>query len=566
MINDRFVMENQKINKRNAGRKLSGWMKRSSLLFLLGWFLSTAAFSQTPKPADPNAGKAPAAPAAAGDATAGKALFQKHCSRCHSPKLENDMTGPALMGVTGRVPSKEWLYKWIPNSAKLIESGDKYAVELKNKWKSNMDPMPVSAKDIDDILAFIDGYSPISGDPTKTDTTPMGDDVTVGKKWNWINFLIFIVVMLLGIIAVQVARLRNVDFFEGVNMDKLNGRLLLGFFIFGMVGAVYCTGLFKDFYLLTNPASKHGADIDFMFWMSMVVVAFVFIVCNAFLFYFSFRYAADGVRKARFYPENHKLELIWTVVPAIVLTGLVIFGVKIWTKVTAPLENKAGMAHLWEPNVKTASLGENAIVNIEVSGQQFGWVIRYPGFDEKFGEIDLHLISGSNDLGVRLDQDSSQDDFISDSLVLPKGVTVDLKIRSRDVLHSVYLPHFRVKMDAVPGMDTRFHFVPTQSTADFRKWLSEKAYYNEIDPKTEEDSIPKKRFETFDYELACAEVCGKGHFSMRKTVVVMEIPDFIKWYRSAAARKNIVKNAAPAPATTDAPGSTDNAIPAPVNH
>lgn len=562
-------MENHKINRETAGAAKAG---RLSLIFLLGLFLSLAAWAEVPPPAPGDGQKAPdstakAAPAGKGDAALGKALFTTHCVRCHSPKLEQDMTGPGLYGVTGRVPSREWLYKWIPNSSAVIMSGDPYAVALKNKWKTAMDAMPVNRTDIDNILAYIESYQPATdtGGPGQTGT-PLNKDPGVSNKWNWVMLLIFVVVMLLGIIAMQVARLRNVDFFAGVNMDKLNGRLMLGFFIFGMVGAVYCSGLFKDFYLLTNPASEHGKDIDFMFWLTMVVVVLVFVITNAVLFFFAFRYAADGMRKARFYPENHKLEFIWTVVPAIVLTALVIFGVKIWTKVTYPID-KSGMATLWtKPVTRQAADLSNHVVNIEISGQQFGWLVRYPGMDEKFGEINLHLIDGFNELGIRLDADSAKDDFMSDSLVLPKGVMVDLKIRSRDVIHSVYLPHFRVKMDAVPGMDTRFHFVPNQTTGEFRDWLKGREYYNEIDPKTAEDKEPKKRFETFNYEMACTEVCGKGHFSMKKTVVVMEVEDFIKWYKGAAERNNIAKKVAAGAAPPAGSTSTENAAPAPVTH
>src|SRR5690606_18298201 len=113
-----------------------------------------------------------------------------------------------------------------------------------------------------------------------------------------------------------------------------------------------------------------------------------------------------------------------------------------------------------------------------------------------------------NEFGLDFTDRSSFDDFIPRELYLPKGRPVEIKIRARDVLHSFYLPHFRVKMDAVPGMPTRFGFTPTKTTEEMR----------------EETGNPD-----FNYELACAEVCGRGHFSMRMIVVVLEPEEYDKW-------------------------------------
>jgi cytochrome c oxidase subunit 2 len=154
-------------------------------------------------------------------------------------------------------------------------------------------------------------------------------------------------------------------------------------------------------------------------------------------------------------------------------------------------------------------------------------------------------------------------------LVVPKGATVDLKIRSRDVLHSVYLPHFRVKMDAVPGMDTRFHFVPTKTTAEFRKLLYANEYWGQVDTietrkvavgdKLKDGSIATvemsvtdtiRKADKFDFELACAEVCGRGHYSMRKVVVVME-PEEYKAWKARASQANLASVIKPAEGSQD---------------
>ncbi|MEM7038838.1 MAG: cytochrome c oxidase subunit II, partial [Bacteroidota bacterium] len=395
-----------------------------------------------------------------------------------------------------------------------------------------MDPMPhLENQDIDDIFAWMDAYTPAAAPAAggEDNSTSLEEDTSLSSLWNWIRFFIFVIVVLLTNIAIQIARLRGVEFFKGVNLDKLNARLMLGFFVFGMIGAVWSTGLFKPYFLLNDSASAHGSEIDQLFWITMIVVVLVFVLTNGVLFWFAYRYGKDGDRKAKYYPENHKLELIWTVVPAIVLTVLIIFGIRTWTSVMSPPDDS------------------QPIMRIEISGQQWGWIIRYPGDDEKFGEIDVRRIGGQNLLGVDMDDNATAGDFISQDLVLKKGMTVDLKIRSRDVLHSVYLPHFRVKMDAVPGMDTRFHFKPIYTTEEYRDLLAKGnsvwGGYDSIvsyqvdttaggdfvgDVEVARDTLWKSR--DFDFELACTEICGRGHFSMRKKVVVLGEEEWNAWY------------------------------------
>lgn len=469
------------------------------------------------------------------DAVKGQQLFQANCARCHSANLQMDLTGPALFGVTERVPSREWLYGWIKNSAVVIESGDAYANQIYEKWnKSPMQAMPhLQDEDIDNILEWIDTWEPPvaeegAGGPVMT----IGDDDNLSMLRTLAILLGLAVLGLLGLIGLQVAKLRGIDFFAGVNFDKLNARIFLGFFIIGMIGAFWSTSLFTDYFLLSDAASEHGQEIDQLFWITMVVVFGVFALTNAILFWFAYRYGKDGGRKARYYPENNKLEMIWTVVPAITLTILVIFGIRTWNSTMMPPDES------------------EEVQLIEISGMQWGWTLRYPGVDDELGDIDVRRIAGANNLGVNMSNPISHDDFISNDMVLRKGQRVDLKIRSQDVLHSVYLPHFRVKMDAVPGMDTRFHFVPLYTTEEYREILKENAFWAELDSintmevtktriengdtvqytETVVDSV--FRYETFDYELACTEVCGRGHFSMAKKVIVLDDEDYDKWFDS----------------------------------
>jgi cytochrome c oxidase subunit 2 len=152
---------------------------------------------------------------------------------------------------------------------------------------------------------------------------------------------------------------------------------------------------------------------------------------------------------------------------------------------------------------------------IEVVGQQFAWTVRYPGVkDNKLGNCNYKLIDAVNEFGLDLTDKNSFDDFKSLELHIPKNKEVLIKIRAKDVLHSFYLPHFRVKMDAVPGMPTQFKFTATKTTQEMRDELNN---------------------QNFNYELACAELCGKAHFSMRMVVIVEEPKTYEEWKQSQEA-------------------------------
>jgi cytochrome c oxidase subunit 2 len=236
-------------------------------------------------------------------------------------------------------------------------------------------------------------------------------------------------------------------------------------------------------------ASEHGVITDQLFWITMAVTGVVFLITHVLLFVFPYKYHYREDRKASFYPDNNKLEIIWTAVPAVVLAGLVISGWMAWSDITAPAPEKAHV--------------------VEIMGYQFAWEVRYPGKDNVLGDYDYRLITASNSHGVDFTDKNALDDFPSPKVVIPKGEPVLFKIRARDVLHSVFAPHMRLKMDAVPGMPTRFWFVPTKTTAEMR----------------EETGNPE-----FEYEIACTEICGRGHFGMRKVIEVVEPAAYQKWY------------------------------------
>jgi cytochrome c oxidase subunit 2 len=157
---------------------------------------------------------------------------------------------------------------------------------------------------------------------------------------------------------------------------------------------------------------------------------------------------------------------------------------------------------------------------VEVTGKQFQWLVRYPGVDGKFGKriIDKEHITPTNELGIDFAGDAnSHDDFMADKLVFIKNKPVLVKLGAQDVLHSFYLPHFRVKMDCVPGIPTQFYFVPKYTTEEMKDYLKTLPWWNTINPETNEP-----RWKTFKYELACTEVCGRSHYGMQKEVVVVK--------------------------------------------
>lgn len=282
---------------------------------------------------------------------------------------------------------------------------------------------------------------------------------------------------------------------EDTSWNSLNAYLFMLFMIAGLIGFFWYSFAHFDSYNLPV-ASEHGVVTDYLFWVTMAVTVVAFVLIFIVMFWFTFKYRYEEGRKAAFFADDHKLEIVWTVVPAIVLALLIFSGLRAWNDITAPASKDA--------------------VVIELIGQQFLWTARYPGVkDKQLGVHNYKMIDASNEFGLDLSDANTYDDFKSLELHLPKGQEVQLMIRAKDVLHSVFLPHFRLKMDAVPGMQTTFKFIPTKSTAEMRA----------------ETGNPN-----FNYEMACTEICGRGHFSMKFPVFVHDsVEDYEKWMASQEA-------------------------------
>jgi len=303
-------------------------------------------------------------------------------------------------------------------------------------------------------------------------------------------FLILAILLLIFRLHTLVGVMKQSDKKIGSGNNKTNAFLFIVFLVVGFTLLFWYSIKNYDVYQIPI-ASEHGVTTDRLFWITMAITGVVFMITQVLLFYFPYRYQHSTSRRALFFPENNRLEFIWTIVPAIVLTVLVVYGLVVWNKVMSPAP-------------------ENAEV-IEIMGYQFAWKVRYPGKDEELGAYDFRIVDATNEFGLAFTDRAHFDDFSPRELHLPKGQSVEFRIRARDVLHSVFAPHFRLKMDAVPGMPTRFWFVPTKTTAEMRI----------------ETGNPD-----FNYEIACAEVCGRGHFSMRLLVVVEEPEAYEKWKAS----------------------------------
>ncbi|GAA4741747.1 cytochrome c oxidase subunit II [Flavisolibacter ginsenosidimutans] len=307
--------------------------------------------------------------------------------------------------------------------------------------------------------------------------------------------------------------------------NRVNGFMLLIFLVAGLFGVWYCNHALKD-RILGEAASNHGEKVDTMLYITLAITAVVFVITQIALFWFAYKYQEKEGRKAFYYPHNNKLELIWTVIPAITLTVLIGFGLYYWYAITGEAPKNAQI--------------------VEVTGSQFKWEFRYPGADGQLGKKYYREISANNPLGQIWTDPANHDDVVgSQEMHLVVNKPVKLIIGSKDVIHDVGLVHFRMKMDAVPGQPTTMWFTPKFTTREMKQ----------------------KYGDDFEYEISCDQMCGRGHFSMRGTVVVESQAEFNIWLKKQKSQYATVmeaeKGAPAAPAADSAKNKTTalNAVP-----
>jgi cytochrome c oxidase subunit 2 len=216
----------------------------------------------------------------------------------------------------------------------------------------------------------------------------------------------------------------------------------------------------------------------------LVVSGIAFVLVQGALGYFVVRYGSNGAERASYWHDNPKAEAILLIITAVILTVLVFMGQRVW-------------ASIYFSDAPT-----NATI-VEITGEQFQWTFHYPGADGQFGRTDTKLITNTNYIGLDSTDAAAKDDIVSlGNMHVPLGKPVRVRLRSKDVIHSFFLPNFRMKQDAVPGMGIEVWFTPTKAG---------------------------------NFEIACAELCGLGHYRMKAALTVDESQDaFNKWLVEAA--------------------------------
>ena len=334
------------------------------------------------------------------------------------------------------------------------------------------------------------------------------------------------VLVLIGISIWQISKMfdlsqteRNTSQIANDKDNNTQGKLMFAFLVF-----IYLLTLYS-FYawgsvLLPEVASEHGSQYDNLMWISFALIFFVQTVTQALLHYFSYKYRGEKGKKALFYADNDVLEAIWTIIPVITLAGLILYGLYTWTSIMNVEEN------------------DEALV-VELYAQQFNWKARYAGQDGVLGDANVRFLQdfdGKNQVGIDATDPNGLDDVIVQELHLPVGREVIFKMRSQDVLHSAYMPHFRAQMNCVPGMITEFAFTPITTTDEMRQnpdMIAKVKKINKIRVEKSKDLVAKgeEALEPyiFDYLLLCNKICGASHYNMQMKIIVETPEEYEKW-------------------------------------
>jgi len=248
-------------------------------------------------------------------------------------------------------------------------------------------------------------------------------------------------------------------------------------------------------------ATAHGAQIDNLIGWIHIFMLILFVGWGGFFLYaiIRFRKSRNPVADYRGVTSHRStyLEVAVVVVETVLLIG---FAIALWSARVDALPQ------------------ENEALVVQVTGEQFAWNVHYPGADRVFGRTDISLLDlQSNPLGLDRNDPAAKDDITTvNQLFLPVNRPIIVRLRSKDVIHSFGVPEFRVKQDAIPGLTIPIWFIPTITTADMRTQLG--------NPE-------------FQYEIACAQLCGLGHAKMRGFVTVQSAEEFQKWMDDTVAEQ-----------------------------
>lgn len=272
---------------------------------------------------------------------------------------------------------------------------------------------------------------------------------------------------------------------NGPGRVTLSGVLLAGLLLVLIVVSLYFF-IAQPFWFPTL-ASEHGARIDSLFTAVLIVTGIAFVLVQGALGFFVARYGENGTERAAYWHDNPKVEAILLIATAVILTVLVFMGQRVWA------------------SIYFADQPQDATI-IQITGEQFFWNFHYPGPDGQFGRTDPKLITSTNNVGLDRTDPVAKDDIVSVGVMhVPVGKPVRVRLRSKDVIHSFFLPNFRMKQDAVPGMGIEVWFTPTKAG---------------------------------QYEVACAELCGLGHYRMKAALTVDPSEDaYNEWLKMAAQQQ-----------------------------
>jgi cytochrome c oxidase subunit 2 len=257
---------------------------------------------------------------------------------------------------------------------------------------------------------------------------------------------------------------------------------------------------FVNWWLPSNVAS-FGGEIDYLFYLILAFTAFFFVLTEVILVYNMFKFAYRPGHKSAPVYGNHRLELAWTIVPSAILLFIAFTQVQAWV------------------NIKFTSRMPESDQVVQVMGRQWDWTIRYPKDVVRKGAAER----------AWAEVPEVDDLYVPEELHTWKGAKVKIYLKTQDVLHSFFMPNLRLKQDAVPGRTIPMWFEATDFNAKF-------------DPESgKTEMIPEK-----EWEIACAELCGSGHYRMRGHVYVYETKaqydDWLKYHLKEASRHTLPKD------------------------
>lgn len=281
-------------------------------------------------------------------------------------------------------------------------------------------------------------------------------------------------------------------------------RIATGFLFLLLIVPAMAEQRVGNIYGLPPCVTVSGEKIDAIFHMIFWLTGVVFVLTQATYITYLIKYRRRPGVKAHYSHGNNTLEVVWTTAPTIVFLALAIYSNRIWND----------DIHSEPP--------ANALT-IDVSSYQFGWQMRYPGVSGKLSPSDVKQISPMNPFGTDATDPRTAQDVISSDLVIPVGRPIHVLLHSRDVIHSFYVPEFRLYQDCVPGRTIGWVWFQATRTGDF--------------------------------QLACNQLCGTGHFNMKAPIHIVSEAEFTKWL-SPRQQKNAAASASPA--ASPSAGSTNS--------